>query len=172
MDRRAAQLSRERWEDHPSYPSQVLLVGSHDNFLAINDYLADQARRAAEPWRLEVRYRYWIAAMRSHERYEEQKLYPYLEQRFGVSFDPSRAGHARLHAKHEAVLAAFAAFDPDLAPTRDDLVLALQEHRETLHEHLELEEAAVVPLLLELSREEFRRYYALPLERLLESSAG
>jgi len=172
MDRRTAQLSRERWEDHPSYPSQVLLVGSHDNFLAINDYLLDQVRRSAEPWRLEVRCRYWIAAMRSHERYEEQKLYPYLAHRFGVSFEASRAGHAHLHAKRGAVLAAFAAFDEKNGASRDDLERALEEHRVTLHEHLELEEAAVVPRLLELSREEFGRYFAFPIERLLQQSAG
>lgn len=166
MDRRTAKLSRERWEDHPSYPSQVLLVRSHDHFLAINDQLIDQTRRSEDPWRLEARYRYWIAAMRSHERYEEQKLYPYLEKHFGTSLEPSRRGHTELHGRHEAVLAAFAAFDPERSETRDLIVGALEAHRETLHAHLELEEAAVIPRLLELSGEEFWRYYTLPAHRL------
>lgn len=169
MERRAPLLSREPWERHPRYPRQTLLLGSHDNFLAINDRLIERAGRVPELDALEPHYRYWIHAMRSHERYEELKLYPYLEHRFGVSFEPSRAGHAELHEKHAAVLAAFRGVDAS-DDARAALVDALTEHRATLHAHLTLEEMAVIPLLLELSPEEFERYYALPLSKLVPTS--
>ena len=163
----APQLSRQRWERHPNYPRQTLLLGSHDSFLAINDRLIEQAGRVQEVDALEPRYRYWIHAMRSHERYEEQKLYPYLEHRFGDSFEPSRAGHDALHEKHAAVLAAFRAVTAEAGDAREQVATALREHRATLFEHLQLEERAVIPRLLQLSSEEFERYYALPLSLLL-----
>lgn len=172
MERTTKTLSRERWESHPSYPSQTLLLGSHDHFLAINDDLIDQARRLPDPDRLRARYRYWILAMRSHERYEELKLYPYLEHRFGECFERSLQGHQALHEKHASVLSAFAQVAADPKRNRESLLRALEEHRATLYEHLQIEEAAVIPRLLEMSREEFRRYYALPLDRLLHADAG
>ena len=81
----------------------------------------------------------WIAAMRSHESYEERKLYPYLEYRWGVSLNDARTGHAELH------------------PRADDVVEA---HDRTLDVHLNVEDEAVVPLLLALDPEEFDRYLA------------
>lgn len=151
----------------------MLLVGSHDNFLAINDYLSEQASRVADPGRLEARYRYWIGAMRSHERYEEVKLYPYLAHRFGVSFDDALSGHEELHERHDAVLAAFVAVSPHVSDaSRAALVRALRAHRDTLYAHLQTEEAAVIPRLLDLSRVEFERYYALPIDVLLQATGS
>jgi hypothetical protein len=49
-----------------------------------------------------------------------------------------------------------------------NLVLGvLEAHDRTLDAHLNLEEEAVVPLLLALSPEEFDRYYRSPLSMLL-----
>ena len=153
-------LSREQWEEHPNYPRQTLLLHSHLSFLAINDYLVEQASRPQhDVRRLELRYRYWISAMRSHEHYEERKLYPFLEGRFGISFETSRRGHELLHEKHAAVLQAFQNVEDDDESSRARLVAALQDHLATLHAHLKTEEEAVIPLLLELAPEEFEAYY-------------
>ncbi len=171
MAPRAPRLSRERWERHPRYPRQTLLLGSHDNFLAINDRLVERAGRVHELDALEPHYRYWVHAMRSHERYEEQKLYPYLEHRFGIDFDSCLVGHQELHEKHAAVLEAFRGIEAEEPTTaRAALVDALTDHRDSLHAHLETEEAAVIPLLLAMTPEEFERYYTLPLSSLLRDA--
>ncbi len=155
------ELSREEWQNHPNFPEQTLLLGSHQNFLAINDYLVDQASRVDKPELLEGRYRRWIAAMRSHERYEEVKLYPFLEKRWNADLTASRNGHEHLHEKHASVLLAFQNMRDaeDREAARADLVHALSAHLATLEAHLRIEEDAVIPMLLELSRDEFIAYY-------------
>lgn len=115
--------------------------------------------------------------MRSHERYEEHKLYPFLERRWpasGTDFMDCRRGHERLHEKHAAVLAAFQEMrDPDHDAPRDaaraELVRALSDHLATLSDHLRLEEDAVIPLLLELDREEFDAYCLESIDALLSA---
>jgi len=48
-----------------------------------------------------------IRRERSHEGYEERKLYPYLEYRWGVSLDEARTGHVELHARADDVVEVF-----------------------------------------------------------------
>lgn len=165
----AVSLPREQWSSHPHYPSQVLLMGSHQNFLRINAHLIEEADVIDEPSRLENLYRRWISAMRSHEGYEEHKLYPYLERRWSTSMEAAEAGHAALHATHERVLEAFARtrVTDETHDHRPALVQALREHESILRAHLDLEEELVIPLLLELTPGEFHRFCALPIDTLL-----
>ncbi|MEM7437431.1 MAG: hemerythrin domain-containing protein [Myxococcota bacterium] len=163
-------LDRTRWKSHPRYPEQALLLGSHSNFVWINARLIDDAKTGEDPASLEWRYVRWIAAMRSHERYEEYKLYPYLARRWGVSFRDAQDGHRTLHDKHEEVIEAFRDLrdpsdDADTARTR--LVDALSAHQEALVNHLRVEEEAVIPLLLDLIPEEFQHYYQSSIHTLL-----
>jgi hypothetical protein len=63
-----------------------------------------------------------------------------------------------------------AAADPadSAADPPDNTVLrALQAHDRTLGDHLDVEEEAVIPLLLALDPEEFDRYYRSPLSMLI-----
>lgn len=153
-------VSREFWESHPNYPAQTLLLGSHAGFLHNNALLIGAARDGDAPGRLEWPYRSWISAMRSHEAYEELKLYPYLVKRWGASFEEATAGHEALHERHAAVLSAFGELRASTGAdnARASLVKALQEHDVTLRAHLQLEEELVIPLLLELSADEFETY--------------
>ena len=159
-------LPRAEWPTHPRYPSQLLLLGSHRNFRAVNDALRLHVMRGAD---LELTRRRWaqfIGAMRSHEAYEERKLYPYLARRWGVSFAEAEAGHEALHVADDAVRAAFHAQD------RSAVIRALVEHGEVLAAHLELEEDAVIPLLLQLEPEEFERYTRTPASILMRDDAA
>lgn len=153
-------IARSEWSKHPHYPAQVLLLGSHENFRAVSEYLVAEAEVHDSPDRLEVLYRQWIGAMRSHEAYEENKLYPYLAWRWDVSFASAEAGHVALHERHAEVLSAFADIRTDglSQNTRSTLVAALRKHDEILRAHLEVEEDLVIPLLLALSPDEFRTY--------------
>ncbi|MEM7135273.1 MAG: hemerythrin domain-containing protein [Myxococcota bacterium] len=163
-------LDRTRWQSHPRYPAQTLLLGSHTNFVSINARLIGEAKTVEDPAALEWRYVRWIEAMRSHERYEEYKLYPYLARRWGVSFAGAQEGHRTLHDKHNEVMAAFRGLnDPDRDPTtaRAKLVDALAAHHEALVDHLRVEEDAVIPLLLDLIPEEFQHYYHSSIQTLL-----
>ncbi len=161
-------LPRDRWAEHPHFPSQVLLLGSHENFRRISKALlaAGVERRAglSSAASLEARQRMfdqWQRSMRSHEHYEEHKLYPFLRHRFGVSTDPLERGHRTLHkiardlrgAATEGEQARWAA-----TMARFDVVL---------HEHLRDEEDLVIPCLLALEPREFNTYYHASIGELL-----
>ena len=49
---------------------------------------------------------------------------------------------------------------------------ALVAHDRTLDAHLDVEEEAVVPLLLALEPDEFDRYYRSPISTLIPASGG
>ena len=174
-------IPREEWTSHPRFATQALLLGSHANFRRVSRYLIEKASME-EFVGLHSLFDRWIAAMRSHEAYEERKLYPYLEYRWGVSLDEARAGHDELHACGDEVVEAFRSLarpadtaDPADAPdvSSDNQVLrALEAHDRALDAHLNLEEEAVVPLLLALSPEEFDRYYRSPLSLLIPAVSG
>ena len=172
----APKIPREDWTAHPRFRSQALLLGSHANFRRVSRFLVDRA--ATEKFvGLHSLFDRWIAAMRSHEAYEERKLYPYLEYRWRVSLDAARAGHDELHARADEVAEAFRSLarpaDPadSAADPPDNTVLrALQAHDLTLGEHLDVEEEAVIPLLLALDPEEFHRYYRSPLSMLIPTN--
>lgn len=108
--------------------------------------------------------------MSNHEAYEEGKLYPYLTHRWGQSMAELEVGHRALHRQRTEVFAAFeaaaSADDEDLA-IRARVRNAVDRFDAILREHLALEEDTVIPLLLELSPEEFADYTLLSLERLL-----
>ncbi|MEQ8453057.1 MAG: hemerythrin domain-containing protein [Sandaracinaceae bacterium] len=155
------QIPREDWAAHPNFPAQTLLLGSHENFRILARQVLDLA--SAHPERAERLFRRWMFAMGSHERYEESKLYPYLSRRWDVSMAPLEAGHEALAERKRAVLDAF-----ERSHEQDRLDRTLRDFGDTLRAHLDLEERTVIPLLLELSPDEFADYYALPIRTLLE----
>ncbi|MEM9188772.1 MAG: hemerythrin domain-containing protein [Myxococcota bacterium] len=150
----APKIPRESWATHPNYPSQILLLGSHENFRMVQrmveQKVADPSRPLADAAYLFER---WMAAMSNHEAYEERKLYPFLVHRWNVDLGHLVAGHEALAARKNTVREAFRAEDRELS------LAAVKEFGSTLFTHLELEEDAVIPLLLSLSPSEFRRYY-------------
>jgi hypothetical protein len=169
----APSIPREEWEAHPRFRSQALLLGSHANFRRVSRYLIEKATRE-ELVGLHALFDRWIGAMRSHEAYEEGKLYPYLEHRWGVSLDSARAGHEALHARANAVVAAFESGARPAGSVEhgedeaDQPVLrALRAHDQALVSHLDVEEEAVIPLLLALEPGEFVRYYDSPISLLV-----
>ena len=166
-------IPREEWTSHPRFRTQALLLGSHSNFRRVSRYLIERAS-IEEFVGLHSLFDRWIAAMRSHEAYEERKLYPYLEYRWGVSLSEARDGHDALHSRADEVVEAFRSLSrpadsrASIEPSKDNLVLsALEAHDEALDAHLDVEEDAVIPLLLALSPEEFDRYYRSPLSLLI-----
>ena len=150
-------IPREQWTAHPRYPDQVLLLGSHANFRRISRYLIQAAEAGEAIGGIASLYRRWIAGMRSHEAYEERKLYPYLARRWGLSFAAARAGHELLHRRHDEVIKALS----QGYTTDGRLGAALRSHDVALDKHLELEEDLVIPGLLALAPEEFRAYTML-----------
>lgn len=143
-------IPRAEWRQHPRFETQALLLGSHANFRRISAHLVEHAE--AEPARAQALYTLWKRAMASHEAYEERKLYPFLANRWGVSFAEAEAGHERLAERDADVRAAFA--------SGVGVRHALTAHHEVLIAHLALEEELVIPLLLTLSPEEFTEFIA------------
>lgn len=122
---------------------------------------------------MQVDFDWWMAGMRGHERYEENKLYPYLAVRYGVSFDALEDDHVELNRCKQAVQHAFKAVVDDRvsdSATFATLLSALRQHQAFLHEHLAREEDQVIPLLLSLSPDEFHTYYNTPIDALLDSA--
>ena len=156
------------WQAHPRFPSQALLLGSHENFRNVSATLVDEAASGGFVRPIGSLYRRWIGAMRSHEAYEEGKLYPYLERRWKTSLEAAEAGHHALHLAHDDVLATLAeAQAEDEQRAGEALHEALRRHDEVLRNHLELEENLVIPLLLELSPDEFAEYCDESLHELM-----
>lgn len=165
------QVPRERWAEHQRFPSQALLLGSHQNFRRLSKALVGASRQPAEGEfagaSLAARQRLfeqWQRSMRSHEHYEERKLYPFLRHRFCVKTLALEEGHEALHAiERELGRLADAADDSGWATamTRYDVVL---------HEHLRDEEDLVIPCLLALEPREFIAYYNGSLPELLAST--
>jgi hypothetical protein len=91
--------------------------------------------------------------MRSHEHYEEYKLYPFLQRRFGDSTECLERGHQQLHAAVDRVRAAYTGLESA------EISSALRAHDAVLLEHLDQEEELVIPRLLELAPDEFDAYY-------------
>jgi len=152
-------LGRDQWKTHPRFPSQTLLLGSHENFRNVSEVLVEEAAAGSFVRPVGSLYRRWIAAMRSHEAYEEGKLYPYLERRWKTSLESAEEGHQALHSAHDDVLAALEeARAEDNLRSGEALHAALVRHDEVLRDHLTLEEDLVIPLLLELSPAEFVEY--------------
>lgn len=155
-------IPRSEWKQHPNYPGQVLLLNSHASFRRISNDLLRAARHGDDPGMIGLYFSTWIAGMRSHERYEESKLYPYLERHHAAALNPLREGH---HALHDAEAGVRLALQGD-----GNLHGALHRHDEVLDAHLELEEDTVIPLLLAMDRLEFARYLIEPIDRLLAAA--
>lgn len=141
-------IARSVWHDHPKFPTQTLLLGSHRNFRRVSAHLVERAA-AGENLALRGLFTAWKAAMHSHERYEEGKLYPYLAHRFGIDLGVLEAGHEALAEAEDAVFEAFGG---------QGLAEAMRHHDAVLLPHLELEEDVVIPCLLSLSAQDFAAY--------------
>jgi len=157
-------LPRDAWSDHPHFPAHALLLGSHDNFRRISRTLVERAQRGGDARAIGWMFRYWKSAMGSHEAYEEKKLYPFLQARWGISTEIAEEGHHKLHELERVVLQEVAASEDGAS---QKLFEALMIHDAVLIEHLELEEQMVIPALLALTPEEFGEYYHHDIHTLL-----
>ena len=90
--------------------------------------------------------------MKSHEAYEERKLYPYLEAKYDTNLATLTEQHDELGVLDTQVRAAWDGTDA-LAVAH-----ALGAHDKALVRHLADEENAVIPLLLSLPRSEFEHF--------------
>ena len=158
-------LPREEWADHPRFPTQTLLLGGHESFRRTSRTLLRRAEEGGDRQGIRWVFHVWKSAMRSHERYEEHKLYPYLAHVFGISFDDARAGHEALGEAETAVLEAARGE----GQATSELAEALRHHDEVLVEHLALEEELVIPALLSLEPDVFERFLRQDIVRLLGS---
>ncbi len=150
-------LSRANWERHDNYPEHVLLLGSHRSFRDLSSQLVRRAMDGAGPSVLLPTFSWWKSGMRSHEGYEEHKLYPYLLHRWGLDCTHLTEGHEALATCDAEVRVAVG----------EAFAAALVNHDAVLNEHLDAEEELVLPALLALTRSEFIDYCDNPLSWLL-----
>lgn len=182
-------IPRNEWASHPRFAEQGLLLESHATFRGRSDWIIDRlrdlaprgevdARRRAR-WlkRMRAEFSWWRSSMGAHERYEERKLYPYLCARYRLTFDDLQAGHRELHALADQIESAFVAARADDGRERSllsllplsELIQTVENHRDALLRHLELEENKVIPILLAMPKAEFQHFVATPIEHLLSN---
>jgi hypothetical protein len=167
VDHSVLSLPREQWLEHPHYPQQALLLGSHRHFRRLSRILAQRAENGGDTTAIRRLFVQWKHMMtHGHERYEEHKLYPYLEARWEISCGALREEHADLHACDAAVREALDSSDSEASPA---LAEALWAHDAVLNEHLDREEEIVVPALLALSPGEFETYSHSDIRTLLRT---
>jgi hypothetical protein len=168
IQRPTVRLPRDQWSSHPRFPSQALLLGSHASFRHVSESLVEEAAAGGFVGPIDRLYRRWISAMRSHEAYEEGKLYPFLERRWRVSLASAERGHRALHRAHDVVIAALdEASQAGAWRAGETLCEALRHHDDVLRAHLDVEEELVIPWLLELTPAEFAEYCDEPIHLLL-----
>lgn len=151
-----------------------MLLDSHETFRRYTPHLLERLgdisvlaeltmkRRARLLGKLGALFADWMSAMRSHERYEEHRLYPLLVEHFGVDLGHLENHHRALHERAALVDRAVAsaqamALQPGATPGWPALEEALREHGQALEAHLLSEENAVIPLVLELPASHFAR---------------
>ena len=107
-----------------------------------------------------------LASMSSHEHYEEAKLYPFLCWKYEVKLSFLEREHEQLHEEAEKVVAAVEELVGQSNPTAEEfatlktrLVSACFGYDSLLRRHLLEEEDCVIPMLLELTPQEFEQYY-------------
>lgn len=149
----ALDLPRSEWETHAHYPRQVLLLRSHQSFREVSARLIADARQGGSRNRILASFSWWKRMMGGHEHYEESKLYPYLQHRWGLDTSHLTQGHEALSVADRAVRSS----------SDEGLVEALRDHDAILRAHLEVEEQLVIPALLALSPDEFDMYANLSL---------
>jgi hypothetical protein len=165
------QIPRAEWEAHKNFRTQTLLLGSHANFREVSAFLIKQSEEnlkndpgGAPSLSLLHLFERWKRAMKSHERYEERKLYPFLVERFGLKPEELEQEHATLGKADARVRHAFEQPN-DFWESNDErnagaveALRALMHHDQILRDHLEHEEDLVIPCLLTLSADEFARF--------------
>ena len=124
-------LPVEEWAKHPRFPQQTLLLNSHESFRRTGSMLLERARAGRDGPGIGWVFHVWKSAMRNHEAYEEYKLYPYLEARWGLSMEEAEQGHRALGELDAAVRAAISPGDATEA-----LADALAHHRRVLGDNL------------------------------------
>ena len=165
---------RESWVQHPRFPEQALLLESHDGFLAALEQFQERLESVAKGTglktrqvkrfanRLESEFRDFQWTMNCHERYEENKLYPYLDQRFGSNCKQLGEQHTDLHELGEqceqALEKAARGFDETGSLDLEAAQAIVRDFAVRLEGHLENEERLIIPLLLSMTPEEFRSY--------------
>ncbi|KAI9342641.1 hypothetical protein BDR26DRAFT_894633 [Obelidium mucronatum] len=174
------QIPRELWASHKNYTNNILLIQGHKRFRKASadilegirslDHDSFKTQSGDSPRSLLSHFRSWHTSMGSHEAYEESKLYPFLCRRWDVDTRYLKQEHQEMHEKRDLVLAAFHRYlNFENSPQQygsDSLIAAgtllesaMADYDSFLRLHLAEEEEFVVPMLLELSREEFQEYY-------------
>ncbi len=155
-------FERALWASHPNYPRQLLLLRSHQSFRSISRMLVIRSAALeglpSVRWRDDTLYLFsaWQAGMKSHEHYEEHKLYPFLSQRYCVALDVLLGDHRELDRLRTETTETLVHGE---APA---VQAVLGELDHVLVHHLQREEDLVIPMLLELEPEEFERYTRAP----------
>jgi hypothetical protein len=170
-------LPRE-WTEHPAFGQRAVLIESHRYLSRLGAWLIEQldkvgsevtglARQRRILGKIGRSFADLLWGLSSHSRYEEQRLFPFLEAcHLSLSFERFDEAHRQLEEVAATVQRCFAAVtqarsegavEAMRSQTRD----ALAGFCALLNEHFIAEEQRVIPLVLELSDEDFSALRAM-----------
>lgn len=160
------------WTEHPAFPQRAVLIESHRYLERLGAWLIEQldkvgsevsgtARRRRMLGKIGGSFADLLWGLSSHQRYEEQRLFPLLEACHpSLSFERFDAAHRQLEQLGATVQRCFAA--AKLAQSEGAVEALRCQTRDSLArfcvllgEHFAAEEQRVIPLVLELSDEDF-----------------
>ncbi|KAJ3063042.1 hypothetical protein HDU98_001100 [Podochytrium sp. JEL0797] len=171
-------IPRKAWKSHPNMGRCGMLVYMHTNFRASSKQVLDgilsldhssfRTSNGQSPRVLLDRFRDWQGSMNTHEYIEETYLYPYLYNKWRIDLSVLTKEHGDIHDKRDQVLASFATYLKFEKSSDDygsdavkkagaDLEKAMTGYVDVLKFHLAEEEELIIPMMLELSQQEYKR---------------
>ncbi len=157
MGRRGRELLTQRWATHRNWSKQAAMLRSHDRLEHASARVVEMTRETDEPGRAARAFRHLLPSVDSHLQYQEQKLLPFLEWRWGTSTAALLADQRALVAQRSEVIAALEAAAAD-AKLRGVALERLEAHHALLVRTLAATETLAIPLLVQLSPSELSSF--------------
>ena len=167
------QIERKDWNKHKAFDTQTLLIRGHRNFRQssqrcvklISDVLKSNKnnKKTLQLIRMAQNIYYSLMnALHSHSRYEENKLFKYLERKYNVDLELLLEDHDLIDRMEEICKSSLNDIITAGSTTKESVLKALKyfiKFDDNFTRHLGEEESIVIPMLLELTYKQYVQYY-------------
>eukprot|EP01084_Bolivina_argentea_P274100 467094_1 len=167
------QIDRKDWTKHESFTTQTLLIRSHRNFRSSSQRCVQfifEALKSNKNTKKQLQsiktarnmYYSLMSSLQSHSRYEENKLFKYLEIKYNVNLSLLLEDHNTIHQLEEKCKSTLNDIIYCGQITKELLLKCLicfLEFDDVFTRHLGEEESIVIPMLMELTYKEYVIYY-------------
>ena len=167
------QIKRKDWTKHKAFDSQTLLIRGHRNFrqsskrcveLIVSVLKSNKNNKKSLQSIRTVQNIYYslMSSLHSHSRYEENKLFKYLEKKYNVDLSLLLEDHQLIETMEETCKSSLNHIISSKSASKELVLKALRhfiKFDNNFVRHLGEEESIVIPMLLELTYKEYVKYY-------------